>query len=144
MSPSIADEMPHNPISQKVRESCSHLQLADPSFDTPGPIYLLLGADVSSQIWHPQQRALGPGLPSAYRSIFGWVLIGPVQPVANLHSDVSSISLMSSLESQIERFWWSEEPKNAPSTFTDEGKCEDLFASETRIDRTGRYSVSLT
>lgn len=49
--PTITVDMPTRPLSAYLRESCSHLSLADPNFDKPAPIELLLGADVYPQLW---------------------------------------------------------------------------------------------
>jgi len=130
--------MPCQQLSVGVRESCSHLKLADPYFDTPAPVELLLGADVFPQVWIGEQRSLGQGLPSAYNSVFGWVLIGPV--LQNVSSNAHCMLAVPSIESLMERFWDVEE---APLQFTDEGCCEARLKAETIIDERGRYSAPL-
>jgi len=141
--PTITADMPCQQLTVGVRESFSHLKLANPYFDTPAPVELLLGADVFPQVWIGEQRSLGQGLPSAYSSVFGWVLIGPVwQNVSsNAHSMLATVN--PSIELLMERFWAVEEPEEAPLQFTDEGCCEARFKSETIIDERGRYSVPL-
>jgi len=39
--------------------------------------------------------------------------------------------LVTSIESLVERFWEVEEPDEIPSSFTEEGKCEEIFSQET-------------
>ncbi|KAF0748221.1 Uncharacterized protein FWK35_00023001 [Aphis craccivora] len=123
--------------------SCSHLKLADPSFNTPAPVELLLGADVFPQVWFGEQCSLGCGLPTAYSSVFGWMLIGPVSQDVNSNAHCLLATFNPSIESLMERFWEVEEPDQAPSQFTDEGCCEAKFKAESIIDETGRYSVPL-
>uniref|UniRef100_A0A2S2PC00 Uncharacterized protein n=1 Tax=Schizaphis graminum TaxID=13262 RepID=A0A2S2PC00_SCHGA len=141
--PTITADLPNQQLSVGIREGCSHLQLADPSFDTPAPVDLLLGADVFPQVWAGEQCSLGRGLPTAYSSTFGWVLIGPVSQDVSSNAHCLLATLNPSIESLMERFWEVEEPEEAPAQFTDQGCCEAKFKAETTIDETGRYSVPL-
>lgn len=43
----------------------------------------------------------------------------------------------------MERFWKVEEPDEVPSSFTEEGKCEEIFSEETYRDSSGRFVVPL-
>jgi len=143
--PSITSSMPSIPLPSTVRERCSHLLLADPNFDSPAPIELLLGADVFPQVLRHKRQSLGPGLPTAFDTIFGWIILGPIDQQffsAPPQSFVTS-SFTTSIESMMERFWQVEEPDEAPSSFTDEGKCEDIFARESYRDDCGRFVVPL-
>jgi len=142
--PIITSEMPSQQLAIGIRESCSHLQLADPYFDTPGPVELLLGADVFPQVWIGERKSIGRDLPFAYSTVFGWMLLGPVQQLANpvqVHCILATMS--PSIESLMEDFWKMEEPEEAPLQFTDEGCCEAKFRAETKIDTNGRYNVPL-
>lgn len=62
----ITGLMPNMPLPNSIRSSYSHVSLADPHFDIPGPIDFLLGADISPQILGRSSRVLHiPGQPSA-------------------------------------------------------------------------------
>lgn len=141
--PTITADLPSQQLNVGVREGCSHLKLADPSFDTPAPVELLLGADVFPQVWIGEQCLLGRGLPVAYSSTFGWVLIGPVSQNASSSAQCLLTTLNPSIESLMEKFWEVEEPEEAPPQFTDQGCSEAKFKAESFIDETGRYSVPL-
>jgi len=71
--------MPARQLPSQVQAKCGNLFLADPMFDKPAPVELLIGADIFSRVWNDKSDSLGPGYPSVYCSIFGWVLIGPIQ-----------------------------------------------------------------
>lgn len=141
--PTITADLPSQRLNVGVREGCSYLKLADPSFDTPAPVELLLGADVFPQVWFGEQCSLGCGVPTAYSSVFGWVLIGPVSQEVSSNAHCLLATLNPSIESLMERFWEVEEPDQALPQFTDEGCCEAKFKAESIIDETGRYSVPL-
>jgi len=49
-----------------------------------------------------------------YSSVFGWVLIGPVQEHPDNGAHSMLISLVSSMDILMERFWSVEEPEAAP------------------------------
>lgn len=104
--PSITGVLPSSPLPQEVRSRCDHLKLADPEFDVPGPIELLLGADVFPQVWGIKSVSLGHGFPSAFtfHTIFGWVLIGTVDQVADWCSRFSSYVRMLRVVAWIRRF----------------------------------------
>jgi len=141
--PTITADMPNQQLTVGIREGCSHLKLADPYFDTPAPIELLLGTDVFPQVWIGEQYSLGRGLPSAFSSVFGWVLIGPVLQDVTSTAHCMLATFNPSIESLMERFWKVEEPEEAPPQFMDNVCCEAKFKAETFIDETGRYSVLL-
>ena len=54
----------------------SNIRLADPDFGTPGSVDLLLGADVFSRTMLHGRRFGPSGSPSAFKTCFGWVLVG--------------------------------------------------------------------
>lgn len=142
--PTITSDIPSQRLATGIKKSCSHLQLADPYFDTPGPVELLLGADVFPQVWFGERKFIGRGLPVAYRTVFGWLLMGPIQQLAKRVQVRCMLATISpSIESLMEGFWKMEEPEEAPLQFTDEGRCEAKFRAEAKVDTTGRYSVPL-
>ncbi|CAI6346507.1 unnamed protein product [Macrosiphum euphorbiae] len=137
----ITSDMPARQLPVQVRAKCSHLMLADPSFDEPAPVEMLIGADIFPQVWKNKFSSLGPGFPSVYSSVFGWVLIGPVQEHPDIGAQAMLVSLVSSMESIIERFWKVEEPEAAPPQFTEDGLCEELLNSEMRKDQAHQPST---
>ena len=56
------------------------LNLADPKFGVPGPINVLLGADVFGRIIRHGRRRGSHSSPAALETHFGWVLAGNVRP----------------------------------------------------------------
>jgi len=143
--PTITGSMPSLQLPVAVRDRCFHLVLADPEFDSPPPVELLLGADVFPQVLRSKRQDLGPGLPTAFDTIFGWILLDPIDQCyfsAQPQSLVVSL-LTTSIEAVMERFWQVEEPDEVPSSFTEEGKCEEIFSEETYRDSSGRFVVPL-
>lgn len=67
------------------------------------------------------------------------------QNVPDVHGVVQSmlVSLVSSMEDLMKRFWSVEEPEAASQQFTENGLCEELFHSEVSRDSQGQFSVAL-
>ncbi|KAF9416588.1 hypothetical protein HW555_006097 [Spodoptera exigua] len=66
------------PIAQLNTSGWSHIKsltLADPGFDIPGPIDLLLAADVFVESILNQRIKGGYNQPTAFNSIYGWLLL---------------------------------------------------------------------
>lgn len=88
---------------------------------------MLLSADLFSWILDGRKVTVDEKLPTAFSSIFGWVLIGLALPMVNDHYSSLPVSLTVLIEYLIENFWKVEEPAIAPVTFTEEGQCEKIF-----------------
>jgi len=135
--------MPRSPVSADIKDRFSTLALADPQFNVSSPVDMLLGADVFSSILDGRQVKMDASLPTAFSSIFGWVLIGPLPHDAVNHLHTLPVSLTTSIETLMDKFWSSEEPDAAPSSFTTDGWCEQQFSSEHKRLPSGRFVVPL-
>lgn len=141
--PSITGIMPSQSLSADIKDHYADLALADPLFPVASSVDLLLGADLFPSIVDGRKITVSRSLPTAFNSIFGWILIGPVGPPMHNPDQSCPVSLTTSLETLIDRFWHVEEPILAPLSFTDDGKCEELFCSEYKRLPSGRFSVPL-
>lgn len=141
--PSITADMPRQQVSREVTDRYRTLALADPSFSSPAAIDLLLGADIFSQIMDGKRVTMGDSLPVAFGSVFGWIIIGPVPESAALSFHTCPISLTTSVESLMKKFWTIEEPDVAPEEFTTDGQCEKLFREGCARSEYGRFTVPL-
>lgn len=141
----ITGPMPAQPLDPGVRSTYASLELADPYFDKPGQIDFLLGVDVYHHIFsNGYQVRHTLGLPSAFETALGWIVVGSS---SSFHTALPQVSLTMvpepSIKQLLNRFWEVEEPIVRPDPFTEEEKCEELFRRTTRRDSTGRYIVSL-
>jgi len=141
--PSITSDMPRTSIPLDIKDRFSTLALADPQFNVASPVDMLLGADVFSAILDGRQIKIDEALPTAFNSIFGWVLIGPLPATASCHVLTTPVSLATSIETLMDKFWSVEEPDTAPPSFTDDGWCESHFRAEHTRLPSGRFQVPL-
>ncbi|XP_037812758.1 uncharacterized protein LOC119604295 [Lucilia sericata] len=131
--PSVSFELP-NPIE------LSGIDLADPNFNISSSIDLILGNDINLD--GIKRDVCGSA--SAYRTVFGWVLSGPVktQPIYSFSTCVGSTEDFT-LDEIVRKFWEQEEiPSTRPASSEDE-YCEKFYQQTTTRLPNGRYMVRL-
>ncbi|XP_013189615.2 uncharacterized protein LOC106134183 [Amyelois transitella] len=119
------------------------IPLSDTHMNKPGPIDLLLGADIYSEILLEGLKKSGSLI--AQNSKLGWLVSGTAHSQASLstHTIVVSSALVQ-IEHLLRKFWETEEylPHEKPLTL-DEIKCEEHFVKTHTRTNEGRYIVSL-
>lgn len=140
--------MPAKPLPSSVRAQYQDLQFADPDFDRPARIDMLLGCDVFPYLIRPCSKIIHTdSLPSALDTYLGWILVGTViNPSSNDHlasSNSLSITLNPSLDSLLHRFWSVEEPAAPSIPTTKDELCERWFTQTISRNASGRFCVAL-
>ncbi len=143
----VVGNLPQSPIA-KIKLPNVVTRLADPLWNVPGPIDLLLGADVYYQI--VTAGAVSVKGTSFIATIFGFVISGLIDSASTEQLGVAA--LHSTLEIDLERFWQLEEVPDVCGTAqsdhtggirpalcksTEEKFAEDHFMSTHRFDETG-------
>ncbi|XP_034195121.2 uncharacterized protein LOC117611275 [Osmia lignaria lignaria] len=124
------------------------LRLADNEFLTPRPVEVIIGADFYGRIIKPNIIKGSPTTSVAQLSIFGWLVIGPVNE-SSTKTNYSHFAVahddQSNLQELLTKFWVQEEsPMDVPSTLTpEEEECEIHFCATHCRDSTGRYIVRI-
>lgn len=141
----ITAQMPSAQLPSVVREHCKHLTLADSDFDLPANIDILIGAEYFHDIYDGQRIKLGPGLPTALHSVFGWILTGAIESDAGVPPPNTSSLLAATrtLDEQVKRFWEVEEPPHAPIPVPEDEICERMYTDLTYREPDGRYVVPI-
>ena len=73
----ITNSTPSTAIAASVKDLVKEWNLADPTFDQPGPIDVLIGAELFSALIVGPPHPLGPSLPTVFVTPLGAVLMGP-------------------------------------------------------------------
>lgn len=141
--PAITGDLPRNQLPATLKNRFSNLALADPSFHIKSPVDLLLGGDVYATVMDGRKIIVDKNLPAAFSSIFGWVLMGAVSEIEYEVYRSLPVALTVSLEGLMHQFWHVEEPQAAPETFTDDGRCEQIFRDKCVRLPSGRFAVPL-
>ncbi|KAG6446975.1 uncharacterized protein LOC115441446 [Manduca sexta] len=150
----LSSLLPDCKVKAQVLLNNSSMVLADPSFDIPNKIDLLLGAEVYSQILLEGIVKDQSGSLIAQNTKLGWVLSGQLINVNHSESNQKCHNVIVSLHTTqvsenelIKKSWEIETEPNYNCEFKqltpEVQKCEDLFISSTKRDEFGRYIVRL-
>jgi len=169
--PKLTRLVPRELCNKTKWEHIKNLTLADPSYYEPANIDIILGDDVFSEVM-TGGKVPGPiGTPSAFNSIFGWVLIGKtarseILSVTVHHaecktsmttsqhnitnetsvSEPNAISVnvhYSNTDTLLQKFWEIEHLPERKLLTPEEQLCEEFFTSNHEREVSGRFSVKL-
>lgn len=122
------------------------LNLADPTYGSPGKVDMILGAEVYGVIMsegllkHPSVRG-----PIAQNTQLGWILSGRLENDVSIDRRIVSLHVQLKLDQLLKQFWEIErEPDFIGKRMTkEELRCEEIFEETTKRDESGRYIVRL-
>ncbi|CAL1285546.1 unnamed protein product [Larinioides sclopetarius] len=123
--PKITCDLPQFQVDAPVLKALKHLHLADVNCLQPGPIDILLGADVVGEIML-NGRVTVPGHSlTALESIFGWVILGKTRNASQ--SIISNHVSYNAVEYQLDKFWELESITETKTYTEEETACENYF-----------------
>ena len=102
VAPMVTSNLPASPVPSVTElPHLAGLPLADPTYNQPGRIDILLGADMASAILTPVTPRKGKiNEPMAQATAFGWALSGPVPGFINDQTSVSAYHQLPVLQSE--------------------------------------------
>ena len=134
---SIAGNIPSQSINLKQLKSMKGVALADKNFHQPGPVQLLLGADVYEDLFLDEMKK-HHGL--HYRkSIFGWVVTGVLSQVRANQCQTVQVAV----ELDLTRFWEVEEIPRVKPMSKENRQCVEHYDTTTYVADDGRITVRL-
>lgn len=142
----ITSSLPSVTLNRKVKEYFQGWDLADPDFDVPGKVDFLIGAELFPLLFDGGRSDTPQGLPTAFHTIFGWLLIGETSLPSPSSQPVSvnlAIFNQSSLESSLQSFWEIEEPPMAKRLSAEDEICESIYSATVKRQPSGRFVVDL-
>ncbi|XP_068143514.1 uncharacterized protein [Drosophila tropicalis] len=141
----LSGPIPTAPFLNKVPTQCLDRPLADPYYNKPAPIDMIIGVDLFPHILGERiKKATGDFV--GLETIFGWVLCGAIMrdpPVARLgFAAKTRVNPEAKLDVLLTKFWEVEDLSAKPEK-EDDVFCEQNFQETTRRGKDGRYIVSL-
>lgn len=137
----ITNPLPSSWIVDTDWDHIRDLQLADPEFNKPGKIDLLLGAPVYGFLLLPGLKKGSPTVPVAQNTEFGWVLSGGTR--TSIPRNLTTFHLKLELEDQLKKFFDQEELSKERLLTKEEIECEKFFERTVQRNDEGRYVVAL-
>ena len=100
--PLVTEELPNKQLAPvHSYQHLTGLQLADPTFNTPGRVDILLGADVWLQIQGDAPPVMASSTePGAQDTIFGWALTGPVKLAGQASKGIPTYHIQSIMSNE--------------------------------------------
>ncbi|XP_058839510.1 uncharacterized protein LOC131694986 [Topomyia yanbarensis] len=135
-------DLPTMPVDHRFW-NLPNVPLADPKFHVPGRIDLIIGGETYWMLHTGKKVLLGPDQPFMVETRFGWTMSGTVisesttPPVCNVSTQIDR------LEAAIQKFWELETLSSGPAHSPEERRCEEIYATTTTQEPSGRYIVRL-
>ncbi|XP_055604218.1 uncharacterized protein LOC129752466 [Uranotaenia lowii] len=117
--------------------------MADPEFQNPGGIDLILGAEVFYDLLLDGQHKLDSIGPILQNTQLGWVVSGKVSEKSRVQATVSASCTEERVNELLTRFWELEACHNSSTLSLEESECEKIFEDTTTRDSSGRFVVKL-
>ncbi|XP_075154865.1 uncharacterized protein LOC142228347 [Haematobia irritans] len=142
--PKVTQRLPSVSFSVSCPSDLREIDLADPSFNKSSHIDLILGNDPEKLLNIDGIKRNICGEASAYNTVFGWVLSGPMRAerVQTFTTHVHP-SENSSLNEILQKFWELEEIPTSHPVSDEDHYCEELYRNTTVRGSDGRYTVRL-
>ncbi|XP_037959581.1 uncharacterized protein LOC119688956 [Teleopsis dalmanni] len=123
----------------------TNIQLADPLFDRPCQVDMLIGAEIFFDLLLEGKISLGKDMPYLINTVFGWVAGGTHSTDLCSKSFECNFTQKSHNEDTfLERFWELEEYKiSSPQLSAEEKNCEQHYIKTVTISENGRVQVRL-
>ncbi|XP_058445759.1 uncharacterized protein LOC131426960 [Malaya genurostris] len=141
----LTRNLPQQKIDTTSLKCLESLPLADPGYDTPSKIDLILSVDVFLSILDEGKVKDDFGMPVAVNSLFGWLVAGQIgnsftiqcsTAVMNLYTDID-------VDRTLRQFWEIEEIVKPKHLTVEEKKTVEIFQSTHQRDDAGRFTVRL-
>ncbi|XP_026482725.1 uncharacterized protein LOC113390950 [Ctenocephalides felis] len=138
----ITPALPSVFIDYEGRKIPDNVSLADPSFNVPSNVDMLIGVELYFDVLQQGCIRLGNHLPISRKSSFGWLISGVFK--AELQGNVH-VGLVSNedFHNSSTKFWQLEETSSNNAMTGSDKQCEDHFmANVTRLEN-GQFEVAL-
>ncbi|XP_072384596.1 uncharacterized protein [Diabrotica undecimpunctata] len=138
----LCNSLPSFPISTANLNIPQNITLADPTFNKPSRIDILIGSAVFWDLLQVGQIRLGRNMPTLQKTRFGWIISGPLSVSSG---SITQCNFTCNSECQtLSKFWELEECDNTKVIHSKEEQgCEDHFISTFNRDNDGRFIVSI-
>ena len=141
--PSISGSIPNAQIDTSCINIPYHITLADPDFDIPAPVDILLGASAFWDILQGGVISLGSNCPTLRQTKLGWICTGTLFTNEKANKSICQLNTSCNIDCIMQQFWKIEEIDSCSKYTPEEFKCEQLYEQTVRRDSEGRYIVSL-
>ncbi|XP_046141252.1 uncharacterized protein LOC123987702 [Osmia bicornis bicornis] len=150
--PRLTSQLPTRRLIEIDLEQFGELPLADPHFNIPDSVDLILGADMYGQLLRPGLQHLTGSRLVAQNTVLGWVISGSAQSSSSRRAESSHQEPLRALHCAsednlnecLQQFWRLEElPPSVRILEPEDEACENQFVATHSRNAGGRYVVQL-
>ncbi|XP_033212264.1 uncharacterized protein LOC117169865 [Belonocnema kinseyi] len=141
--PEISNLVPNEILSREKLRIPANVPLADPQFNVPAPVDLLIGAGPTLSMFYIGQIDLstcGEDL-CVQKTRLGWI-IGGTPGSSKMHNNLVNCQI-TELQDSVNRFWEIEEGQPQNHFSAEELECDKHFQQYITRNKSGRYIVAL-
>lgn len=141
--PKITDDIPDSRINKFTLTIPETIQLADPNFNKPGPVDILIGAEL---FWHlicRDQICVEKTKPIFQKTKLGWIVSGPICTQNFPKHTFCNFTKTTEVQNQLSKFWEIEKSPSRNKLSIQERECESHFVNTVQRTEEGRFIVSL-
>ncbi|XP_018373384.1 PREDICTED: uncharacterized protein LOC108767792, partial [Trachymyrmex cornetzi] len=140
----ITQDLPSNVVDSARLRIPKGIQLADPQFDRPSKIDMLLGAEIFFDLLVVGTVKLAKNQPTWQNTLLGWIVSGKCTDSRQLSSAAAcNVATTEPLNTAITRFWQIESCERKHTRTPEERLCEEHFMKTHKRKQDGRFVVSL-
>ncbi|XP_011879669.1 PREDICTED: uncharacterized protein LOC105568535, partial [Vollenhovia emeryi] len=142
--PKITQDLPTVVVNTVSLELSRNIKLADPQFNIPGKIDLLIGAEKFWELICVGQIKIGEQKTILQKSLLGWLISGSIggSKSKRITQTSCNLSVMEELNSTMRKFWEVEAYQETKNIDPEEEYCERHF-KESHSQSNGRFMVEL-
>lgn len=142
--PKITTNLPPATVSLEHLNIPPNLILADPNFNNPSEINLLIGADYFWTLLRSGRYGLGQQRPILQETAMGWIVSGPMPFLSEKTvSFFCKVDKDVDIDSSLTKFWELEDIPSIKLLTKEEEFCESHFVKNTTRDDSGRFVVRI-
>lgn len=144
--PRITQQLPTVHINCTLLKIPPNITLADPTFNIPSEVDMLLGADIFWSVLDSHNISLGKNMPTLSKTKFGWLISGLIQinTYSNtVHCNHTIVTQDDQLQEQLTQFFEHENVPQHKQMSLEEQLCEQAFIDNTTRDSDGRFIVTI-
>ncbi|XP_049284796.1 uncharacterized protein LOC125764501 [Anopheles funestus] len=141
----VTHEIPSIPYTNLVWPIPPQLQLADPHYNIPGRIDMIIGAGIFYKLLKGGRFNIPNSNISLVETVFGWIVTGLATKTDSSDSPnvTCNMTTVADIQQQLQKFWQIEEVEERTILTSDEKRCEQYYNKTTVRDNLGRYMVKL-
>ncbi|XP_049704992.2 uncharacterized protein LOC126056356 isoform X2 [Helicoverpa armigera] len=145
--PNITTHIPQTYIDLSDLQLPAGISLADPTFNIPSSIDILVGADIFWNVVGRNRIQLGRHMPTLFETKLGWLISGAIPQASTNHSMCMVTHDMHTSHidnpTDLSRFWELDTISPKFNFTSEERACEQNFNKTTRRKADGRFVVTI-